>query len=302
MTHHPESPLASETAWVDADPPGVVAIASRVARLGTVLWGQRALLGTFVARDVQARLTGTLLGRLWPVVHPLALFLAYYVLFTRVLGVRLPAGSESNGSLAAYMFVGVLSWTALAEALTRSAFAITDHAELVRKISFPSEILPAKCVLVAAVAQLLGVFAFVVARAVAGAGADALAQLYVLPLVLAEQLALAFGLGLVVAAAQVLVRDTAHVLALALTLAMLATPVFWIADPVALPALAPYASWIDANPFHHLLVGWRCALAVELGPADPARSLAIVAAWAAGAVACGAALFALAQRRFADEV
>jgi ABC-type polysaccharide/polyol phosphate export permease len=290
--------------WVSAQPPTLGAAPARVAGLPRRLFDARALIASFVHRELHARIAGTLLGRLWPLVHPLALFAVYWFVFTRLFGVRASTTAGGSGALALYMFVGVLVWSSFAEALNRCAQVVVEHGPLLRKVAFPAEILPLNVVLVALVPQLLGALAFVVIRAFNGAlDFDHLAWL---PLVLVAQVLLSYGLGLIVASAQVFMRDTAHVLALTLTLAMFATPVFWIPDPSALPGIAPWFGWIEANPLHHLLCAWRTTLSADGASAAlqsaTLASLARVVAWGLAAVVCGQLVFARAQRRFADEV
>lgn len=302
--HIDSAPTVALGDWVSARPPHFGAAPARVAGLPRRLYEQRALIASFVRRDLHARIAGTLLGRLWPIVHPLALFGVYWFVFTRLLGVRASATADGTGSLAAYMFVGVLVWSSFADGLNRCAHVVVEHGPLLRKVAFPAEILPFNVVLVGLVPQLLGAIAFVAIRG--AMGELHLAALAWLPLVVAVQLLLSYGLGLIVASSQVFMRDTAHVLALALTLAMFATPVFWVPDPSALPGVAPWLAYIDANPLHHLLCAWRATLNAGGANAGPATStltsLAHVAAWGVVAIVCGERIFARAQRRFADEV
>jgi ABC-type polysaccharide/polyol phosphate export permease len=219
-----------------------------------------------------------------------------------VLGLRADALGASEGELAASMFVGALAWTSLAEALTRSATSIGEHAELVKKVPFAAEILPLQRCLVALTTALLGAAVFVLARLAVTRDLGALAQLAWLAPTVVVHATLCFGLGLLAAALQVLVRDVVHALTLGLSLAMLVTPVFWIADARALPAVAPYLPWVDLNPLHHLMSAWRVALSCELAQVSIPRSLAIAGAWALVALFAGACTFSIAQRRFADEV
>jgi ABC-type polysaccharide/polyol phosphate export permease len=125
------------------------------------------------------------------------------------------------------------------------------------------------------------------------------------PLLLVLQAAFTAGLGLLLATLQVFVRDTAHVVGVALTLWMFATPLFWVPAPEVLPGIEAWLWLVEANPMHHLLYVWRAGLmGLEPGicfDAPVARSLGLFALWAGAVFALGHTAFVLGSRRFPDE-
>jgi lipopolysaccharide transport system permease protein len=294
--------------WVGPEGPTPREVLDGWLALPGRLWGQRELVAIGVRRELATRFGGTLLGRLWPLLQPAALFGVYGFLFTRLLGVRmpdLPAGRES--ALGVYMFVGVLVWSGFAEGLSSAASSITDGGNLIRKIAFPSEVLPLQSVLADALTFLMALAAFILLCAVTPLwslpGPGALAWI---PLLLALQLALTYGLALAAATLQVFLRDTRHALAIALTLGMFFTPVFWVPSAQVLPGLEPWLPLVEASPLHHLLQAWRLVLMGgqpgALFTGSLTGSLARLAPWALGSLALGHALYTAARRRLADEV
>ncbi|MCB9899431.1 MAG: hypothetical protein H6825_15600, partial [Planctomycetes bacterium] len=94
-------------------------------RLPQVLAKHRELLGAFVRRELRARIEGSILGRMWPIIQPVVLFAIYYLVFAQILKIGFsddlaPHEPERVGWRSTfYLITGILPWTALAESLTR---------------------------------------------------------------------------------------------------------------------------------------------------------------------------------------
>ena len=131
-----------------ASPPSASAfcsLLSRAAALLTVLRSlvaNRRLLLDFVLRDLRARYVGSSMGFFWSVIFPIVNLLVYHFVFRLVLNTR---WNDSQGALevALVMLAGIVIWQAFAEAITRSTGCLVDNANLIQKVVFPSELLPA---------------------------------------------------------------------------------------------------------------------------------------------------------------
>ncbi|MFT7679362.1 MAG: ABC-type polysaccharide/polyol phosphate export permease [Planctomycetota bacterium] len=108
----------------------------------TTLWRSRRLLKDFVVRDLKARYVGSSMGFFWSVVFPIINLIVYVFVFRVVLNTR---WSDSQGAteVALVMLAGIVVWTAFAETVSRSSNSLVDHANLIKKVVFPSELLPA---------------------------------------------------------------------------------------------------------------------------------------------------------------
>ena len=91
---------------------GVAAVVRRIGGFGRTVVVHRDLLVAGLAREVAARTRGSALGVAWLVAGPLALFVVYAFLFTRVLGMRL--GEGPSAALGVYMFIGTLAFSDVA--------------------------------------------------------------------------------------------------------------------------------------------------------------------------------------------
>ena len=157
-------PAPEDARWVTARSPRMSEVARRVVLLPRLLMSHRDLVTTSVRRDLEARFKGTVLGWLWPLVHPLFLFGVYYFVFTELLQVKMPGLPEDKkAGMGVFMFVGITVWATIAETLNRGTNVIIDNGNLIKKLAFPSEILPLNVTLVGLVTQLFAVAVFIVA-------------------------------------------------------------------------------------------------------------------------------------------
>ena len=78
------------------------------------------------------------------------------------------AARRAHRELGIFLFAGLVPWMAVQEGLQRASGAITDNAELVRKLSFPSEILVLTVVLAALLHEAIALGLFIVVLAVFG--------------------------------------------------------------------------------------------------------------------------------------
>ena len=246
---------------------------------------------------------------LWPLVQPLCLFAIYGLLFGSVLGLRMPLTEEwgiaVDWGYGLWLWTGALVWACISEVCSRSVSCIVDQRGIVRKLAFPSELLPLQAVLSSTLTLAIGGSAFFVASALALERTPGRELLWV-PLILLLQTLFLYGLALLLAACQVFLRDTQQLLVVLLTLAMFATPIFWVPSTAVLPEITPWMPFIEANPLHQWMNAWRCVLLpgapAECFTSGVAGSLRIFAPWALAAFLVGFAVFTAGQDQFADEI
>ena len=296
-------PPVVETPWVEPPSLRTPALVSRVLATPLRLWSVRDLAAASLARELRGRVAGTVLGPLWPLAQPLTLLVVYGFVFTTLLAQRLP-GADGGTAWGAYMLVGTLAWTGLAESLTRSTSALVEGRELVRKLAYPIELLPLVPALASIVLLTAGAV-MVVALGWATGLIPISPGLWALPLLAGLQAAFAVGLGWALAGLNACLRDVGQLLPLVLTAAMLATPVFWVASAELVPGLAPFLPYVEASPLTHVVDGWRAVLlgGLEGVPAPaPTEALAALAPWSCGALLLGRLVLARLEPLVLDEV
>lgn len=252
------------------------------------------LLKELVKRDFQGRYAGSLLSFLWSFVQPLWLLVLFSVVFGTILKIKVEKVAAGTDSFGIFLFCGLMPWIAIQEGLMRSTTAITDNAELVKKLRFPPEILVLSVILGALLHQSIAGALFVVV--LAALGQLSWASLPWLLVVVPLQVALTLGLGLLAATAHVFFRDTAQVLGMILTGWFYLTPIVYSMSWVP-PELAP---WIAANPLTPLVGLYRTAFLGRQWSFDPSAAGLVVAA--VSSVALGLWLFRRLKPAFVDEI
>jgi lipopolysaccharide transport system permease protein/teichoic acid transport system permease protein len=205
----------------------------------------------FARRQIQDRYAGTWGGLAWAVLHPLMLLAVFWFVFEK--GLRIASAGETPFVL--HLFCGLVPWMLMQECLSAAASSITGRAYLVKKVAFPSEILPFTHLLAAllthAVLMLILLALFAWHGHVPGAHA-----LVLFPYYLACLLALAGGLSILLSAANVFYRDIGQILAVVLNVWFWLTPIVW--PPHLLP---PAYAWVlELNPLNYVIQGYRDAL------------------------------------------
>ena len=250
------------------------------------------LLREMVKRDFQARYAGSALGFLWSLLQPLWTLLLFTFVFATVLKIR-PIG-ERTDNFAIFLFSGLIAWMAISEALTRATTAITDNAELVKKLRFPAELLIVSIVLGALVHAGIAAVLFLVVLAVVGE-----LQLSGLPLLLVAlplQVAMTIGIGMMLSSVHVLFRDTAQLVSMFLNGWFYFTPIVYSLGFVP----DRFRAWIEANPLTPLVGLYRAAfLGGSLKDAGDLLPLVLAAVLAA---TLGYALFQRLETTFADDI
>jgi lipopolysaccharide transport system permease protein len=305
--------------WIGADPPRVVHALRRILDFPRLLVQHRDFVSTTVKRELQSRFTGTLLGWLWPLVYPVFMFVVYYFVFVELLQQKIDGLTDDlKPAMGVFMFTGIIVWTGFAEGLSRGTLSIVENANLIKKLVFPTELLPLNSVLVAAVTMGFGILAYLVAT-LFGVWPTPTVDLLWIPAILPLQLLFTYGLALFLATCNVFLRDTQQLVALLTTVWMFLTPIFWIPSATVMGEdIAPYLEPLENNPLHHMMHVWRSALMnrtellaiedplvrsrLDVFEGDPLHSLLIFGAWAVGVFVVGFVVYALSQRRFADEI
>jgi lipopolysaccharide transport system permease protein/teichoic acid transport system permease protein len=201
-------------------------------------------------RDLRERHVGTVGGALWSLLQPLLLVATYWFVFSQGFKVSL----VSAVPFILYFVVGLAPWLMFAEALGTSVGSVVANGHLIRKLVFPSEILPVVHIATAAVvhAAMLAIVLVVVVLH----GYVPTWHLLQLPYYTLAALTLALGLGWVLAAVNVFYRDVGQITQAALNVLFWLTPVVWPLD--LLPAAArPY---LMLNPMFYVVEGYRDSL------------------------------------------
>jgi len=254
-------------------------------------YNQRDLLLNYVRKDLKERYVGSLIGFYWSVINPLILLVLYTFVFSIIFKVRFTANSGIAHS-AMFIFCGMVPWMALHEAVGRSTGILIDNANLIKKVMFPSKILPIYIVISHSVNLLIGLAILLAAAALQGMYPTA--WILLLPLYVGAQLGMTLGLCWWVSAINVFIRDTAQVVNQFMVIWMYLSPIFYS------PAIIPpeFRRFAYLNPMTYLIEGYRDILLNGKMPALQGLGLFLV--FAGAVFLTGYAFFTRNQHAFSD--
>jgi len=212
------------------------------------VWHYRAFVLGSVKREFQSKYRNSLLGAAWIVLQPLAMILVYTLIFTQVMQAKLP-GVGGTFAYSIYLCAGILTWGLFAEISTRSQNMFLDHANLLKKISFPRLCLPVT-VVANALLNFGIVFGLFTLFLLLTGNFPGWAMLALLPL-LALLVAFAAGLGMVLGVLNVFFRDVGQFFGVLITFWFWLTPIVYPlailpAEAQALMAYNPLAAYMAA--------------------------------------------------------
>ena len=245
------------------------------------------VLIVLIDRDLKLLYKRSSLGIVWAIVNPLLQLFIFTFLFRRVI--RLDIDHYES-----YVFIGILVWVWFQSSLVQSASLITGSRALVRQPGFPLYLLPYVTVGVRFFHFLMAFPLLIVLlwkQDVRPAPAWC-----AIPLLILIQFILTTGLAYPLAALNVRIRDTQHMVAVLLQMTMYMTPIFYSISTVPESLRIVYS----INPMVPLLEAWRAVLMEGRWPdVTPLLLLAILACvclWGGGKI------FVSESYRFVEEL
>jgi lipopolysaccharide transport system permease protein len=181
---------------------------------------------SLTGRDIQKRYKESILGASWGVIVPLIMLAIYTVIFSAIFSAKW-RGVEVNGKAdyAVLLFIGLIVYNIFAEALTRAPTAVLGSPNLVKKVVFPLEVLPAVVVLSSLYNAGVATVALVVFMAFSSFGFHW--QIIALPLLVLPLVALTLGVTYLFASLGVFFRDVDQLAALIARILQYLTPVLY---------------------------------------------------------------------------
>ena len=193
----------------------------------------RVIIPQMIKRDITERYRGSVLGILWSLITPLILLSVYTFVFGTLFNARwentLPGGSKLE--FAMILFAGLALFQLFADVVTRAPTLILGHANYVKKVVFPLEVLvpvslgSALFHAMISLVILLGLV-FYLTNAIP-------MTVFLFPLVLIPFCIMLLGLGWFLAALGVYLRDMGQIIGTFATAMMFLAPIFY--PPSMLP-------------------------------------------------------------------
>jgi len=245
------------------------------------------LLRVLVGKELQVRYKGSVLGYLWSVLHPLAFAAVFFMVFQFIVRIEVE-------HYAMVLITALFPWQWLQNTITASPLWFMENGSLIKKVRFPRWTLVLAGALTDCthfVFALPVIFFFLLLEGFP----LHIEWLVLLPLLVATQLLIAFGIALTVASANLFLRDLERLTGVLALLWFYATPVLYPIDRVP----EAYRPLIANNPAGALITCWR---GLFLEGTVPPGALGAAVAWGFLLVGIGALVYERVQWRFAEVV
>lgn len=217
------------------------------------------LLIEFTKRDFTERYAGSVLGAAWSFVWPIASIAIYILVFSKVMGARLP-GTSSTYSYGLYLAAGILPWMAFANTVTRASTVWVEKKNLLSKVRISLPSLPLYIAISEGITLIIGLTALIGVLVIAGTVPAR--ALMLLPFVALIQQLFAYALGFLISIFYVFVRDLREITGVVLQVW------FWLTPIVYVPDIVPeyVKAWFDFNPAYLFVHAYQRILSFGESP------------------------------------
>ena len=188
------------------------------------MYEYREMIFSLVKKDLRGRYKGSVLGFMWTFINPLLQLLV----FTLVFSIIMRANYEQYYL---FLFVALVPWMFFGSSVQDGSTCIMRESNMVKKIYFPREVIPISTVTSAFINMILTFVVVFIVLLISGRGINLVALLY-LPVVMIVEYILCLGIGLIVSALTVYLRDLQYILGIVVMALQYMTPVMYGSEMV----------------------------------------------------------------------
>lgn len=186
----------------------------------------RGLIGKLARKAIVVKYRGSLLGVVWAFVQPLLMLAVYTFVFSVIFEMKWGKGLEQDRlSFALALFVGILTFNIIGDTVNASPTLILGHANFVKKVVFPLEILPVVKLIESLVFSLFGLSVLILAQVLVTRSLSW--TLVMLPLVWLPVLMFALGWSYFLSSLGVFIRDIGSITSVMVTMLFFLSPIFY---------------------------------------------------------------------------
>jgi ABC-2 type transport system permease protein len=217
------------------------------------IWRFRELLRNLIRKELKVKYKNSALGFVWSMLNPLFLLAVYGVAFS-IIG-------AAFSYFTIWLLIGLLVWNLFNVSILAGTTSITGNGYLVNKVRFPREVLPLASVGAALVHFFLQSMVLVAVLVILRYNVD-WAYVWLIPIALVTLLVFAGALAIIFSAMNVYLRDTGHLLELAMMAWFWLSPILYgymlVANKIAEHGIN--GNILLANPVTPVLITFQRAL------------------------------------------
>jgi lipopolysaccharide transport system permease protein len=243
------------------------------------------LILVLTQKEMKVRYKSSFLGYIWSIAQPLAFAFVFFVAFKVVMRIQM-----ENYTL--FLIAGLFPWQWFANSVNAAPMVFLTNASIIKKVNFPRNV-----TLIAVVLQDMIHFALSIPVLVffmlIYSELPTLSWLYGIPVLLAMQFMMVYGLSLVISSINLFFRDLERLVIIFTTFIFYFTPIIYPASMIP----DKYKPLMNFNPLAPLMTSWRNLFLN--GVLDP-TSLAISFAYSAIAFMAGYMVYKRFSWKFAE--
>lgn len=271
------------------------------------------VLTSLTRRDVQGQYKGTLFGRLWSLISPLAQIAIYGLVFGLLFNAKPAEGINSGMDIyGLWLGVGIIVWGFVNGGIRDAMTSFMTYSELLKKVYLPRWTIPLSKVLSRTVTFLSELAVLALVCGIFG-GVEVLIRLVMLIPLIVLTAAFVYGVGLTLSIALVYFRDIEHFWSIFTQAWFYGSGIMF---PISVVESAqqklndagttflgfdvPLLQVFQANPAFEILTAYRRVLYDFAWP-EPERML-VIALWAIGTLLVGMLVYSRSQARIVEEL
>jgi ABC-2 type transport system permease protein len=218
------------------------------------IWLSRELLVYLVRTEIKVKYKNSVLGLVWSMIAPAMTLAIYFVVFQFISKNGIP-------HFVIFLFSGLLLWNLFQVGVQTATGVVVNNAAIVKKVSFPREILALASIGSAGVFFFFQAIVMVIFLIVFHS-APAWDYIPLIPLALLAAIVLAAGLAILLSAVNVYLRDTQHLIEVVLTAWFWACPIVYSYQNQLAPRLQQHGlAWVYfLNPLTPLVLSFQRVL------------------------------------------
>ena len=250
------------------------------------MWQYRELIITLTIVDLKKRYESSILGFLWQFLSPLLLAVVLYLVFKNLF--------DNEDNYAINLIVGIMAWRFFSIATSTCLVSIVSKSTLVTRVFIPRKILVFSSALGGLITSFFEFIILVPMIFVLLGTVPATIALY--PVIHLLFFSLIYGIGLLLSALYVYIRDLNQIWPVFLQMLFFLCPIIY-----PLSIVPPwYMTYYMLNPLTRLVIIYRDIMVI--GKLPSIEDISVVIGFTALALLLGNYIFGKLERRFADVI
>lgn len=242
----------------------------------------RSLLSSLISRDIKVKYRRSVLGVLWSVLNPLLMMAVMTIVFSKIFKFDIP-------NFPIYYLTGNIIFAFFQEATSLAMASVVSNAPLLKKVYIPKYIFPLQKTIFSFINLIFSFVAILIVLIFQPVTPNLLMILSLVPILYTFVFAL--GIGMILSAWAVYVRDLFHLYSVLLIAWMYLTPIFY---PISI--LKQYAYLENYNPLYQFINYFRNVF--MMGQMPTLQDNLICVGFAAISLILGMIVFKRTQRNF----